>query len=137
MLCARPGSAPEDPGREAPEVAQSLDALGLAQQNLSYLDEARSCYRAIVRLRRGLFGEVHPSVAASLNRQADLLRRERRLDDADALFRSALRMLETTLGPDAPETAEVLCNLGLVQYFREDYKTAELYSRRAMDLDIG
>ncbi len=121
-------------GEKHPDVAQSLEKLGLAEQHLGYDENAKTRYQQSYELRRELFGDAHPCVAASMNRQADLLRRELRVDESIPLFRSALKILQSTLGPDSPEAADVLCNLGLAHYWKEDYKDAERCLRRAVDL---
>ncbi len=121
-------------GEKHPDVAQSLEALGLAEQDLNYRDEARSCFRQSLDLRRELFGERNRWVAASLGRQADLLRGDGRGDDAVALFRQALEMMRSTRGPESPETADLLCNLGLAFYWKGDYRGAAPYLRRAVEL---
>ena len=121
-------------GADDPELAVSLDALGLAEKNLNNHEAASACYREAHAIRLRRFGPDHPSIAASLNREADLLRRLGRSDAALPVFLEALDILESASMSESPLAAEVLTNLGLVEYFLEDYRSAEPHLERAVRL---
>ena len=52
-----------------------------------------------------------PDTAASLNNLAGLLESRGRLDEAEPLYRRALAILESVLGPEHPNTVTVRGNL--------------------------
>ena len=56
------------------------------------------------------------------------------LDEGERLYREALAIKERVLGPDLPEIANTLNNLGTVLRRRGDYADAEVAYRRALAL---
>ena len=53
-------------------------------------------------------------VAFHLDNLAELLRVSNRFDEAEPLYRRALAIREESFGPDHPEVAQTLSNLGLL-----------------------
>jgi tetratricopeptide (TPR) repeat protein len=58
----------------------------------------------------------------------------KRFDEADSLFHRQLKVVEALSGPQSPEMAESLQNLGMNEVRRKDYASARNYFTRALDL---
>jgi hypothetical protein len=59
-------------------------------------------------------GPNHPDVAIDINNLASLLQATSRLPEAEPLFRRAVSIFESSLGPDHPKTLTVRKNLELL-----------------------
>jgi eukaryotic-like serine/threonine-protein kinase len=101
-------------GPESPEVAASLNDLGLALSKQGNSAEAESALREALGIRRRRFGNDHQDVAASLNDLATVLRHERRLVEAEAMTREGLGIRRKRFGEDSLEAADSLHNLSVV-----------------------
>jgi tetratricopeptide (TPR) repeat protein len=55
-------------------------------------------------------------------------------DDAETQYSRVLDIREKALGPEHPDTAESLNNLGVLLYYKGDYGGAEPLCRRALDI---
>ncbi len=76
------------------------------------------------------FGEQDPRLASSLNDLAGLHRDAGNYAEAQPLFKRALAIRESALGPDHPDVAASLNNLASLYYAQGDYAEAEqLYER--------
>jgi tetratricopeptide (TPR) repeat protein len=60
-----------------------------------------------------VLGPDHPEVATSLNNLAVLYKRQGKYEDAEPLYKRALRIREKALGPDHPDTATCRNNFRL------------------------
>jgi tetratricopeptide (TPR) repeat protein len=58
-----------------------------------------------------VLGPDHPDVATALNNLASLLQDKGDYADAEPLYRRALAIAETTLGPEAPRSSAIRFNL--------------------------
>jgi tetratricopeptide (TPR) repeat protein len=58
----------------------------------------------------------------------------KRYDEADVLFHRQLKVVEALSGPQAPELAESLQNLGMNEVRRKEYASAQNYLTRALEL---
>ena len=75
-----------------------------------YRQAERFLNRALVKA-----GDLGPTEQGiTFNGLGELYRRQRRLEDAERMFTRSLALKEEALGPDHPDVATTLANLGLV-----------------------
>jgi len=140
-------------GKEHPTTATSLSNLG----NVLYLQgkfkESEGVHRRALAVREKVLGAGHPDTATSMNNLANVLLRQDRDDllspsearvqaqlnlqsytETESLFRKALAVQESTLGPDHPATANTLNNLATYLDRRGKPEEAEPLQRRALDI---
>ena len=82
-------------------------------------------YREALRYREAVFGQTHPDVAHSLIRLARLYWGSYRNQEAAALHRRALYILEHRLGAESVELANAFWEYGGLLQLRGDYAGAE------------
>jgi tetratricopeptide (TPR) repeat protein len=120
---------------DAPALrARLLFVFGDVYTALARHDTARPLYEQALALRRSLYGEVHPEVAASLYGLAASHLALSHRDLADSLF-SAWEAMTARLPEEAsPDQAGRFQDLGYLFLHRRDYAQAEVYVRRAYAL---
>ncbi len=91
-------------GAEHPDVASTLNNLGIVLTNLLRYDEAVTRYEQSLRLHEKLEGTEHPNVAFASHNLAVALRRMGRALEARAAFERALEIRRKALGLNHPET---------------------------------
>jgi eukaryotic-like serine/threonine-protein kinase len=114
--------------------AQMLDVIGRTYQHLGQYDRAQPLLERALGLRRGLFGDLHSSVAESLYHLARLHHARGEFDSAEVRFRRALHTQRELLGADHARVARTLGGLARVLQDRGDYGQAELLAREALDV---
>jgi CHAT domain-containing protein/tetratricopeptide (TPR) repeat protein len=138
-------------GAEHPLTATSLSNLG----NVLYLQgrfpEAEQVHRRALAMREKVLGRGHPDTATSLNNLANVLfeqgkdeqlapseLRARARDqirvytETEELYRRALGVQESSLGPEHPALAATLNNLGALLDQNGKHSEAEPLQRRAL-----
>ncbi|GIJ70056.1 hypothetical protein Voc01_049730 [Virgisporangium ochraceum] len=99
-------------GGSHPDVAVSLNHLGLALRSLGRLDEAATVQRRALAIREEAFGPHHPAVAITLNDLGTVHHERGRYAEALELHRRAIAIRRSVLGSDDPFLATSLANLG-------------------------
>lgn len=117
-----------------PEIAQSLNDLGLVMNEKSRYDAADSLFRRALALRRDHFGEHSFEVAESLQNLGWLLVRTNEYETADSLYRRALAIRRDIRGPRHPDVAETLSDFGILQRRRGNLEAAERIQRNALSI---
>ena len=79
-------------------------------------------------------GPVPGNELLALNRKMERLCQEGRYAEALPVGRQALEFAENNRGPDHPDTATILNNLGALYYSMGDYSKAESHYRRALKI---
>jgi len=109
-----------------PELkAQMLDVIGRIHMQLGEYDQAKPPLEEALRIRRSLYGEVHPDVATSLDALADVSAKRRDNAETVRLRRQVLAMRRTISGNDDPKTLSALFDLALSLHRTGDVKGAE------------
>ncbi len=101
-------------GDEHPEVASTLNNLGVVLTNLDRPADAVERYEESLRLHEKLEGEEHPNVALALHNLAVALKRMGKSVEARAAFERAVRLRRKALGfnhPDTLRSAQTLVKL--------------------------
>jgi CHAT domain-containing protein/Tfp pilus assembly protein PilF len=121
-------------GPSRPEVAASLNHLGLICDARTQLDKAQTLYQQALEIDEKSFGNDHPSVADVTNNLAKNLNTKANYADAERLAKKALGIREKALGPDHYLVAVSLGTLGEIYLAKIDYANAKSYSDRALQI---
>ncbi len=121
-------------GAEHPEVAFSLNVLGVLQCDQGNYTEAEPLLRRGLDIREKKLGLEHPDVAISLNDLALLLEKKGEFAEVEQLFRRALGIREAKLGQEHPDVAMSLNNLAGLLITKGMLVEAESLSRRALEI---
>jgi len=92
--------------------------MGLILKKRADYDGAEKYYKRAIEIAHNTFGhdQEHYKLGIFYNNLADLDRKRNKFDDALRLYQRALTAIEKTLGLQHSEAAEILHNIGLVQY---------------------
>jgi tetratricopeptide (TPR) repeat protein/two-component sensor histidine kinase len=123
----------EELGEEPLLRARLLDTLGGIYTNLGLYGEARPKLEAALALRRGLLGDAHPEVAATLTRLGSLAHLSGE-GDAEELYRRALAIREAQAGREPAELADLLNKLGVAVAAKGRLDEAEEFLYRSLAL---
>ena len=121
-------------GPSHPEVADSLNHLGLICDARTQLDKAETLYHRALEIDEKVFGNDHPSVAEMTNNLARNLNTRANYADAERLAKKALGIREKAFGPDHYLVATSLGTLGEIYLTKVDYANAQSYADRALQI---
>jgi len=121
-------------GASHPDVATSLNQLGLLYRAQGRSAEAESCYQKSLGIRTQVFGESSPEVAAVHNNLGRLYQDQGRYQEAEHLYRQALAVREQMLGLTPADVAESLNNLASLLWELGQYDVAEPMFQRSLAL---
>ncbi|MGF1986879.1 MAG: tetratricopeptide repeat protein [Nostoc sp. ZfuVER08] len=121
-------------GEEHPDVATSLNELGVLYRLQGRYSEAEPCYMQALEVRCNLLGEEHPDVATSLNNLALLYNCQGRYSEAEPLYIRALELRRRLLGQEHPDVANTLHNLAFLYRLQGRYNEAERLCIQALEL---
>ncbi|XP_071149515.1 nephrocystin-3-like [Mytilus edulis] len=144
-----------------PIVARTHHILAGLYAQWGKFSTAEDFYKQALALYENEYGMDHPLVATELEALAQLYQRQDRHDQADPLKkrsvnirkkqkspkvtpmqtqaktvvqRRALQLEELALGPDSPDNARILNELGVLYYLQNDFETAESFFKRALEM---
>jgi tetratricopeptide (TPR) repeat protein len=119
---------------EHPDIASSLNTLGIAAMDGGDLEAALAYHRRALAIRRAAFGATHPLVASSMGNMAIVLWAQGDLPAAIEAYRGALAIHIGAYGPDDRVVAWTLENLGLAYSDAGDQTSALEVIHRAIDI---
>jgi tetratricopeptide (TPR) repeat protein len=100
-------------GTDHPALADSLNALGMAEQNREQLDAAESYFREALAITTRVLGARHAHTATTQQPGRPAYQRQTSAA-AEPIFREALEQKRAALGNDHPSVATSMTNLGVV-----------------------
>ncbi len=121
-------------GAEHPEVAASLNELGIVYTAQGNYDDANRCYLRAQAIVEEALGPEHRDVGVSLNSLGCSYYEQGRYEEAAAAIARALAIWEKALGPEHSNVARALGNLAGAHYAQGRYDEAEPLARRALEL---
>jgi tetratricopeptide (TPR) repeat protein len=114
-------------------TARSVDLLANLLYRKGDLTAAAEKFEIAAEIRRRVYGDDDPSLAAILSRWAEMLRRTERTEEAETLYREALAIMENQPEAEQGGLGPILCNLGLLLTGEGQFaEAADLY-RQALD----
>jgi CHAT domain-containing protein/Tfp pilus assembly protein PilF len=119
-------------GQDQPELATSLNSMGVVLESLGQADKALPFYERALKMRERLYQDQnHTDLADSLNNMGDVLHTLGRADRALLYYERALVMNERLYtGQDHPELATSLTNMGgVLQALGQTDKAWRYYDR--------
>jgi serine/threonine-protein kinase len=119
-------------GRPAEARARLANGLGILAHQRGDAEEALRHHERALGLRRELYGDAHPSVAASINNLANVHATQGQEGRAAELYRRALRIERRQLGPAHPEVAATHSNLARALAGVEQLDEAQEHLERAL-----
>ncbi len=119
-------------GQESPEVAKSLNDLGLTLMANNKLSEAEEMHREALAIRQRLYGSENEDTAASLNDLGSVYRQESKLAQAEPMAREALAIREKLFGHENLQVADSLRNLGIILGDEGKWTESEAMAREVL-----
>ena len=101
-------------GADHPNVATSINNVGLVLLDLGDLDSARDAFEGALAIDKKMLGPDHPNVGRDVNNVGLVLLELGKLDGARDAFEAARAIDEKTFGPDHPNVGRAVNNLGRV-----------------------
>jgi tetratricopeptide (TPR) repeat protein len=101
-------------GAEAPEVAHSLNYLGLVYSGQSRWVEAERSHEAALQIQRKVYGPEHVDIARTCSTLGWVLAQQAKLAEAERYLRLALEQQRKLSGPEHADVAATLTRLGSV-----------------------
>ena len=118
--------------RGHPDVAQSLNNLGIVYSAVGKLAKAESLLQRALAIRTENLGIDHPQVATTMDNLASLYDGQGQTAKAEPLYGRALAVRTETLGTDHPDVATSLNNLAYSYFQQRQYAKAEPLFLRAL-----
>ncbi len=115
-----------------PDLAAGLAMLARARDALGQSATAESLFRASLAQQRLLHGDTSLAVMIATADMAGIIQHEGRLDEAAALYDSAVSRFTAALGPRNPSTAVTMTNLAYTELLRGNLPRADSLYRRAV-----
>ena len=130
--------APQAFGREGPETAILLNALGMAHFNLNQYETAEPLFLRVLKITEARRDAARFSEAASvLNNLATVYSNTGDYARAERAYRRSLQIKEQQLGPNEPSIATGLNNLAAVYSDMGQYEKAEPLYQRSLRIYEG
>jgi CHAT domain-containing protein/Tfp pilus assembly protein PilF len=117
---------------EHPDIAASLNNLGVVQSDLGDYAAARRSHEEALAMRRKALPKDNPYIAASLNNLGIVQHDLRDYAAARRSHEQALAIRRKALPKDHPDIAMSLNNLGVVQHELRDYAAARRSHEQAL-----
>jgi len=102
-------------GEDNPEVARTLNNLGIALARLRKYKEAGERYKRSYELQLKYLGNEHPDTAATMHNLGVMQRKDGQMSEALSNFERALAVRKATLGDEHPDTATTHLSLANLQ----------------------
>jgi len=127
--------AREHHGGDHSEVAKRISNLAAVLHALGDHAEAEKLLREALKMRRRL-GQEGADLFRTRNNLASTLISLKRFQEAEELYLETLRGRTALYGPDDPDVATSLSNLGALYLAMDDLERAEDHLRRALEIRL-
>jgi len=115
-----------------PQIAATLNALGMVYATTGRLEEAQSTLQRSLDIRVKAYGPEHPEVAVSLESLALLHSQKGAFKEATMFGNRALQLKQAALGPTHPEVGMSLITLANIHMAQGNYQEAETHFRQGL-----
>jgi tetratricopeptide (TPR) repeat protein len=117
-----------------PEVARTLNVLGMLAQTQGAFEDARTFYQRAFTMSEQTQGRIHPESIRYLGDVGGIFDELGDAELARALYEEALLLSEQVQGDDHPDTALALSKLARFLGRQQQYEQAEALFERAIQL---
>lgn len=117
--------------------AQYLGGLGALYDEEGRFEDSLRAYEQAAEVRRRVFGDRSPQLAATLSDTGMAHYRLGRYSEAMEVATQALEIQRAALGPQHPEVAGTLNRLGAICYIQNDFEPALRYYRQALSIRLA
>lgn len=114
--------------------AQMLNTLGKVHGKLGLNEQGRSLLEETLDLRKSIYGEEHPDVAATMNDLGIILTGQGEYGEAEMYLRKALEMRKRVSESGSEDLAGSYTALANLVHLTGDYEQAEEYYRQALNI---
>ena len=122
--------------KDHPEIAATLNSLGMAWQNVGDLAKAEEFYRQALEMRVRVLGPDHAHTALTRGNLGGLLYEQRKYEKAEPIFRETLEVKRRKLGKDHPTVATSMTNLAVLLSTIGKWDEAEPFYREALEIRL-
>jgi serine/threonine-protein kinase len=124
----------ESNGPETADTANILNDMGQAYQFLQKYDDADSCYKQALDIRRSKLSPTDPAIASSEMCMAALAFKKNDFVTSEKLFLDALAIDSKAIGTDNLVVAQIYFSLGVLYQQQKKYDQAADYYAKALDI---
>jgi CHAT domain-containing protein/Tfp pilus assembly protein PilF len=121
-------------GTDHPDVASSLNNLGLLYIRQGQYAQAEPLLKRSLTIDEKVVGPDHPDVATSLNNLAGLYDHQGQYAQAEPLYKRSLVIRGKALGPNHPDVAQSLNNLAALYHTQGQHAQAEPLFKRSLEI---
>jgi CHAT domain-containing protein/Tfp pilus assembly protein PilF len=121
-------------GPDHPDVALTLNSLGMLYSNNEDFLRAESLLRRSLAIDEKVFGKDHPNLAIVSGNLGTLYFDIGDFAQSEMLLKNALALREKAFGPEHPDVALTLHNLAVLYERIGDYREAERICHRALSI---
>jgi eukaryotic-like serine/threonine-protein kinase len=121
-------------GKEHPDIAEDLVAIGLLRSDQAHLEEAERLVREGLAMSQRTLPANHPAVARATTALGMILENRGEYDQAIQVLQDAVR-LQSTPGTESPDLAASLTELANCQFYAGHYDAADSINRRVLEMD--
>ena len=124
----------ESNGPETADTANILNDMGQAYQFLKKYDDADSCYKQALDIRRSKLSPTDPAIASSEMCMAALAFKRNDYVTSEKLFTDALSIDSKAIGTDNLVVAQIYFSLGVLYQTQKKYDQAADYYSKALEI---
>jgi serine/threonine protein kinase/tetratricopeptide (TPR) repeat protein len=121
-------------GPETADTANILNDMGQAYQFLKKYDDADSCYKQALDIRRSKLSPTDPAIASSEMCMAALAFKKNDYVTSEKLFQDALSIDSKAIGTDNLVVAQIYFSLGVLYQTQKKYDQAADYYSKALEI---
>ncbi|PCC72072.1 Tetratricopeptide repeat-containing protein [Nannocystis exedens] len=115
-------------------IPEVLGAAGRIRRNYELFAEAHRDYARAREIFRARLGDNHPMLAHASHNLGAVLEDLGRIDESEAAYLEAIRLIEGSIGPDAAAAGFVYNNLSDIYVDKRDLARAEASARKAVEI---
>ncbi len=120
----------------SPEIADTLNNLGILSEQQGDLDKALSLYKEALEIFKKNYEEEHTKIALVMNNLGGVYHAQKNYDEAKRNFTTALEIRKKLLGDKSSEVAGTLNNLGFLYEEMGDFEAAMRYYESSLQIKM-
>lgn len=122
-------------GKACPEIACSINNLGVLYQAQKKYDKALNCYTKALVIEENVHKTEHQDIAHYYNNIGGVYHMQKDYDKALDYYLKSLSIKEKEVGKDHPSLASLYHNIGGIYYCKEENGKALEYYSKALEMN--